>query len=88
MARTALRWGLREAAAKAGIATSTLQVIEAGDGPAEISPGLEATRHHRESVRQQALHALWGAFTGAGIVFVEGNSPNSTGAIYEIRRRK
>lgn len=70
MARAALGWTIKDAAGKAGIGESTVKAIEAASGPADaVTDGLGHTRAYREDARREALAALAGAFTKAGIEF-------------------
>jgi transcriptional regulator with XRE-family HTH domain len=70
MARAFLRWSIAQLAKKAGVGISTVQAIEAADGPAEIAPGIDQTREHRAAARAASVEAIRKALVGAGLTFL------------------
>ena len=70
MARAALGWTLAELAQRAVVGISTIQAVEAVDGPAIIAGGgIAQTLEHRASARANTLEAIRKAFVDAGVTF-------------------
>ena len=65
-ARGLLRWSAAELADKAGVGISTVQRIEAQDGPPAIEGGLE----WRSAARRESVAAIHAALVKAGITFL------------------
>jgi hypothetical protein len=71
MVRAVLGWTLSELAQRAVVGISTIQAVEAVDGPAIISGGgIAQTLEHRANARAATLKAIRKAFAGAGVTFV------------------
>jgi transcriptional regulator with XRE-family HTH domain len=67
MARAALRWSIATLAKRAKIGISSVQAIEAKDGPPAIGAGLDATRDYRAAERAKVAAAIGTALVAAGV---------------------
>jgi hypothetical protein len=85
MARAALGWSLAELARRAIVGVSTIQTIEAHDGPAAISGGPAHTLEHRSTARATAVDAIRKALESAGVTFLPDDGKAGSGARVRIR---
>jgi transcriptional regulator with XRE-family HTH domain len=80
MARAALGWTLSELAQRAIVGISTIQAVEAVDGPAGISGGgIAQTLEHRASARATTLEAIRKVFAEAGVTFLPDDGESGPG---------
>jgi hypothetical protein len=64
------RWSIADLAKAAGVGISTVQAIEAADGPPRISGGIEQTLEHRTAARATSVAAIGKALQSAGVAFL------------------
>jgi transcriptional regulator with XRE-family HTH domain len=80
MARAALGWTLSELAQRAVVGISTIQAVEAIDGPAIISEGgIAQTLEHRARARATTLEAIRKALADAGVTFLPDDGKSGPG---------
>jgi hypothetical protein len=86
-AQAALGWSLAELARRAIVGISTIQTIEAHDGPATITGGPAHTLEHRVSARATAVEAIRDALESAGVTFLPDDGRAGPGLRVKIKSR-
>jgi len=79
MARALLRWTIADLAKRARVGISTVQVIEAADGVAEIGLGIDQTRQHRAAARAESIEAIRKALVAAGVTLLSDDGKGGVG---------
>ncbi|WP_338688958.1 helix-turn-helix transcriptional regulator [Bradyrhizobium sp. 26S5] len=70
-ARAFLKWTIADLAKAADVGISSIQVIEANDGPPTIKGGgVETTLDHRATARAEVVKKIERALIDAGITFL------------------
>jgi hypothetical protein len=87
MARVALKMSLRQLASRAGIATSTLQMLES-PGRGVIKGGVPYTLEHRKAARAESLDAVRNALVDAGATFLPDDGKTGPGVRVRASERR